>query len=110
MYLQCGKYGIVYSLFQVIHHWIPFLVHAFLTPSVKDHARPVNVVNKYVLSYTLPDTSEALVCGGGDDVGIVKGGRDHTSSNKTRYVGHVCSRIINWAKELSSYVLKITCK
>ena len=40
MHLQCRKYGVVYSLFEVIHHWIPFLVDAFLTPSVKDHARP----------------------------------------------------------------------
>ena len=48
MHLQCRKYGVVYSLFEVVHHWIPFLVDAFLTPSVKDHARPdknVNIVN-----------------------------------------------------------------
>ena len=97
MHLQCRKYGVVYSLFEVIHHWIPFLVDAFLTPSVKDHARPdknVNIVNIIFSPCILPDTPEALVCGGGDNVGIIKGGGDHTSSNKARYVGHVCSRIV----------------
>ena len=40
MYLQCRKNSVVYSLLEVIHHWIAFLIHAFLTPAEKDHTRP----------------------------------------------------------------------
>ena len=44
--------------------------------------------------HSIPDTPETLVCGGCDNISIVKRGRDNSTGNQARYVSHVCSSSI----------------
>ena len=89
-HLQCRKHGIVDSLLEIVHNWVALLINSFLTTSVEDQARSDRkVINSIREGYRAPYTPQALVSGGSNNVGIVKGGGDHSSSHQAGYVRHV---------------------
>ena len=73
--LECWEHSIVNSRFIVIENWIASLVHTLLSPPEEDHARP--------------HSTQTFVCGGSDDICMVKRGGNDTPGHQTGYVGHV---------------------
>ena len=89
-HLQCRKHGIVDSLLEIVHNWVALFINSFLTTSVEDQAgSDRKLINFIREGYRAPYTPQALVSGGSNNVGIVKGGGDHSSSHQAGYVRHV---------------------
>lgn len=107
--LQGGENGEVDPVLQVVQDFLPFLVHWAHPFAVEDEASPAENSHQWTKTFTfngctpfglsgshtlyLPRSSEGLVCGGSDQVGVVKGGGDSFGCHEATNVSHVSKHV-----------------